>query len=82
MLSVVRVMGWKQGRRGDQRGEREREREGGGGRSTIAYQFNIKLYTLDVFLGKSKCMMKSGDCVVKHPGSHATGMSLVVREKL
>ena len=23
-------------------------------------------------------MMKSGDCVVKHPGTHATGLSMVV----
>ena len=25
-------------------------------------------------------MMKSGDCVVKHPGSFAIGMSMVVSE--
>ena len=30
------------------------------------------------FVGKSKCMSKTGDCVVKHPLSFATGMSLVV----
>ena len=23
-------------------------------------------------------MMKSGDCVVKHPGTHATGLGMVV----
>lgn len=27
--------------------------------------------------GKSKCMMKSGDCVVKHPASFTTGLGLV-----
>lgn len=27
--------------------------------------------------GKIKCLMKSGDCVVKHPGVHTTGMGLV-----
>ena len=30
-------------------------------------------------VGKSKCMSKTGDCVVKHPGGFATGMALVVR---
>lgn len=28
--------------------------------------------------GKIKCLMKSGDCVVKHPGVYTTGMGLVV----
>lgn len=27
--------------------------------------------------GKQKCMMKSGDCVIKHGGVHATGMAMV-----
>jgi len=27
--------------------------------------------------GKQKCMMKSGDCIVKHPGVHTTGMAMV-----
>ncbi|NP_001280368.1 zinc finger protein 330 homolog [Acyrthosiphon pisum] len=27
--------------------------------------------------GKIKCLMKSGDCVVKHPGVYTTGMGLV-----
>lgn len=27
--------------------------------------------------GKQKCMMKSGDCVIKHPGVHTTGMAMV-----
>ncbi|EEC20554.1 conserved hypothetical protein [Ixodes scapularis] len=27
--------------------------------------------------GKMKCMMKSGDCVVKHPGQFTTGLSMV-----
>lgn len=27
-------------------------------------------------------MMKSGDCVVKHPGSHATGLGMVVSNLL
>jgi len=33
------------------------------------------------FVGKSKCMMKSGDCVVKHPGIFTTGLKMVVSEK-
>ncbi len=31
-----------------------------------------------VYLGKMKCMSKTGDCLVKHPAGFATGMSLVV----
>lgn len=27
--------------------------------------------------GKQKCMMKTGDCVIKHPGQFTTGMALV-----
>ncbi|CAB3987151.1 zinc finger 330 homolog [Paramuricea clavata] len=27
--------------------------------------------------GKSKCMSKTGDCIVKHPNSHAVGMGMV-----
>jgi len=27
--------------------------------------------------GKQKCMMKSGDCIIKHPGVHTTGMQMV-----
>lgn len=27
--------------------------------------------------GKMKCMMKSGDCVVKHPGQYTTGLAMV-----
>lgn len=27
--------------------------------------------------GKTKCMLKTGDCVVKHPGIYATGMAMV-----
>lgn len=30
------------------------------------------------FVGKVKCMMKSGDCVIKHPGVYTTGLQLVV----
>jgi hypothetical protein len=29
-------------------------------------------------VGKVKCMMKSGDCVIKHPGVYTTGLQLVV----
>ena len=29
--------------------------------------------------GKQKCMMKSGDCVIKHPGNFTTGLNMVVR---
>ncbi|XP_077984317.1 zinc finger protein 330-like [Glandiceps talaboti] len=27
--------------------------------------------------GKTKCMMKSGDCVIKHPGQFTTGLAMV-----
>eukprot|EP00088_Acartia_fossae_P050496 TRINITY_DN5659_c2_g1_i1.p1 TRINITY_DN5659_c2_g1~~TRINITY_DN5659_c2_g1_i1.p1 ORF type:complete len:317 (+),score=113.84 TRINITY_DN5659_c2_g1_i1:41-991(+) len=27
--------------------------------------------------GKQKCMMKSGDCIIKHPGQYTTGMQMV-----
>lgn len=27
--------------------------------------------------GKTKCMMKSGDCVIKHPGVYTTGLGMV-----
>ena len=27
--------------------------------------------------GKAKCMMKTGDCVIKHAGQHTTGLQLV-----
>jgi hypothetical protein len=27
--------------------------------------------------GKTKCMSKGGDCVIKHPGSHVTGLGMV-----
>lgn len=27
--------------------------------------------------GKTKCMMKSGDCVIKHPGVYTTGLAMV-----
>eukprot|EP00118_Oscarella_pearsei_P018570 m.190980 g.190980 ORF g.190980 m.190980 type:complete len:128 (+) comp39439_c2_seq12:293-676(+) len=30
-----------------------------------------------VYVGKSKCMSKTGDCLLKHPGGSATGMALV-----
>ena len=28
--------------------------------------------------GKTKCMMKTGDCVIKHAGSYTTGMQMVL----
>lgn len=28
--------------------------------------------------GKVKCMLKTGDCCVKHPGQFSTGMGMVV----
>ena len=27
--------------------------------------------------GKVKCMMKTGDCIIKHPGQYTTGMQMV-----
>ena len=31
-----------------------------------------------IAIGKSKCLSKGGECIVKHTGSFATGMSLTV----
>ena len=31
-----------------------------------------------LYKGKTKCMMKTGDCVIKHPGVFVTGTSMVV----
>ena len=28
--------------------------------------------------GKQKCMLKTGDCVIRHPGQYTTGMGMVV----
>jgi hypothetical protein len=32
--------------------------------------------------GKMKCMMKSGDCTIRHPGVFTTGMAMVVSIKI
>ena len=31
-----------------------------------------------LFTGKQKCMMKTGDCVIRHPGQYTTGLGMVV----
>ena len=31
-----------------------------------------------LFAGKTKCMMKTGDCIIKHPGVFTTGLQMVV----
>lgn len=36
------------------------------------------IFALLLSVGKSKCMMKTGDCVIKHPGVFTTGLKLVV----
>ena len=46
--------------------------------NVFVYHFSFSFLTA----GKGKCMAKSGDCVVKHPSSFATGMSLVVSNSL
>ncbi|XP_031572685.1 zinc finger protein 330 homolog [Actinia tenebrosa] len=33
--------------------------------------------TVCAHCGKSKCLMKSGDCVIKHVGTHAVGLNMV-----
>ena len=30
------------------------------------------------FPGKTKCMMKTGDCIIKHAGNFTTGMQMIV----
>lgn len=42
----------------------------------------LVLIPIIVFSGKQKCMMKSGDCVIKHAGNFTTGLGMVVRIKL
>lgn len=32
--------------------------------------------------GKIKCMLKTGDCVVRHPGVYTTGLGMVVSSLL
>lgn len=32
--------------------------------------------------GKVKCMMKSGDCIIRHGGVFTTGMGMVVSDKI
>ena len=44
--------------------------------SSGLYSLSVSCSLLPV--GKSKCMMKSGDCVIKHPGVFTTGLKLVV----
>eukprot|EP00795_Rhopilema_esculentum_P013523 gene13523-4405_t len=36
-----------------------------------------RLLNVEPVVGKTKCMMKSGDCVVKHPGNYPTGLGMV-----
>lgn len=40
------------------------------------------VYFVCLFAGKTKCMMKSGDCVIKHPGNFQTGLGMVVSWKI
>ena len=40
--------------------------------------YSVRLACTLSLTGKTKCMSKSGDCVVKHPAGFATGMALVV----
>lgn len=51
------------------------------------HEFYFFLYFYVVFLwllaflfstGKTKCMMKSSDCVIKHAGVYSTGLAMVV----
>ena len=49
----------------------------------LMFVFYLRVYpwhcVYDVHcIGKSKCMAKTGDCVVKHLTGFATGMALVV----
>jgi len=38
----------------------------------------MSFFLKKLFLGKTKCMSKTGDCVVKHPTNFTTGFAMVV----
>ena len=40
--------------------------------------YYVFIYFILSFAGKQKCMMKTGDCVIKHPGQYTTGLGMVV----
>ena len=40
--------------------------------------FNVNNYNFSNSIGKTKCMSKSGDCVVKHGANFTTGFGMVV----
>ena len=35
-------------------------------------------FNIFYFIGKTKCLMKAGDCVIKHPGNFPIGLGMVV----
>ena len=51
--------------------------------TTKLYIYSVDIIFLQLVLyllvvGKTKCMMKTGDCVIKHAGVYTTGMNMVV----
>lgn len=39
---------------------------------------NIQRLPMCAQCGKTKCMLKTGDCVIRHAGIYTTGMAMVV----
>lgn len=39
---------------------------------------NVQRLPMCAHCGKIKCMLKTGDCVVRHPGIFTTGLGMVV----
>ena len=44
----------------------------------IKIVFNVSSKIISYSLGKTKCMSKTGDCVVKHGTNFTTGFGMVV----
>ena len=47
-------------------------------RLTIFLHELFKCLNIGIFPGKTKCMMKTGDCIIKHAGNFTTGMQMIV----
>ena len=40
---------------------------------------NLQRLPMCAECGKQKCMMKTGDCVIKHPGNYTTGLQVTTQ---
>ena len=48
----------------------------------ITFAISTVFYSFLTTVAKTKCLSKTGDCIVKHPHTHATGLAMVVRKLL